>query len=202
MVNINDREAAPYPGDNSVWRVIWKEQEELHYHYRNIEWEKGIGYGVLRADGLDRDVVRSINSPYFQYYLKDLKWRFVEEMQEAKEAQLQGDMEHFKEELTDALHFMMELNVVLNIIHSELFSRSGVSGTSSIYFYGLAANCLKNKPWKKTEQHTDFNKYLILVKHGNDKFRQELLSVMELYEIWELYSKKHQVNQFRIESQY
>lgn len=197
MVNINDREAAPYPGDKDVWLHIWKEQEQLHLHYRDIEYAKGIGYGILIAgDEYDIDNMR------FQAYLKDMKWRFTEEMMEASEAQMKGDHEHFKEELTDALHFMMEMNVVLNIASDQLFVSSGTPGTSAIYFYGLAANCLKNKPWKQTLQRTDKNKYLSLIKQGNEKFRQQLLTVMNLEEIWDKYSRKNQVNQFRMESKY
>lgn len=204
MVNVTDRVAAPYPGDKFVWEQIWREQEELHHKYRQIEWEKHIGYGILRSDGRSIDAPRLLDEPRVQAYIKDLMWRFVEELQEAQEALYEKEWGHFKEELIDALHFMVELNVFLDIgpEPNKLFLSSSVTVVDPVYWYGLAANCLKNKPWKQTEQMTDRVKFERYIRLGNEDFRGRLLTVMNYEEVWDLYSKKHQVNQFRQESNY
>ncbi len=199
MVNVTDREALPFPGNDAVWVTIYDMQRELHYEFRKVEWELGLGYGLMNRPGVNQP---TLDNRYLQAYIKDLMWRFTEEIQEAKEALLLGHQEHFHEELIDALHFMMELNVVVGIPKTRLFQNSGIPATDAIYYFGLAANCLKNKAWKQTEQLTDVNKFKSYVCQGNERFRQQLLINMSLDEIWELYSKKHQVNQFRIGSSY
>ena len=72
-----------------------------------------------------------------------------------------------------------------------------------VYFMGLAANCLKNKPWKSTHIPTDEARFYRCLEDG----RNHLLLIFSLFnctdkDIYNLYMKKNQVNHKRIKSNY
>lgn len=133
---------------------------------------------------------------------------------------------HFLEELIDALHFIVEASIFANmedILISQLeekyevFIETGVGGGESEYcvssaetsfhgcimFFGLAANFLKNKPWKQTQMVTDLARFQLAMKTAwfcyVDMFLALRLGQDDLYK---MYFKKHLVNQFRQKSNY
>lgn len=206
-IKIPELEAEPYT-------QIWNLQLELLQDYKKIEklpeWPVQLD---LRAS---------------QTLLKDFIGRVVEELAEADEHQRHSRTALFKEELADALHFLTETLIFVMPLE-EVYTRAklftywdkakdfisvcqlepGRGHSLQIWFWEttyhlkLAANALKNKPWKQTEmraQSTIFKDHLI----------RALIVFLEGYhmvgmrkkEIFEEYYKKNQINRFRINSKY
>lgn len=139
---------------------------------------------------------------------------------------------HIFEELADVLHFMVEATIISGLpplgdgliplsvwvdwlwdgCNAELFSdvehtpawlEFEVSCYRIVGNLGLAANCLKNKPWKQTHMETDKDQYF---SHFARAW-QALLSVLkslhlDVKDIHNLYFQKNHVNQFRQASKY
>lgn len=85
---------------------------------------------VERKNGVYIPEEVDINSPKDQEYLNTLKFRVIRELVEAaeclknkpwKETHVLTDVEHYKEELADALHFFIELCIQVGITPEELF---------------------------------------------------------------------------------
>jgi len=179
-----------------IWPEIWKAQKELHEKYKAIEEKNRLGWG-LPLDSFD------IDDRSWQYYIKDMMWRVTEELQEAKEAA--ENSPHMFEELIDALHFLVELNIIVGLDPHNPYDRNldYSYDDDPVYHLGIAANCLKNKPWKNDFKETDEGKFLGHILDANTA----LLTVLNYYgmddeDIYILYFKKNQVNQFRIRSNY
>ena len=200
-----------------LWHLIFDAQSRLMDKYEAIEYSNGIGHAVV-PHGLAFD----LDSRFWQAYIKDLCWRATEEIVEAREAYLFHAIEgkaHLLDELSDVTHFIVELlitaRVPKDLLFSELESRKPLpyrvvpSIPPDIYFFnpivflGLAANCLKNKPWKNSHIKIDSVKFyqkLIIAFH---KFRDLCGSVgMDDYGIAALYFLKNDVNHFRINTNY
>ena len=65
------------------------------------------------------------------------------------------------------------------------------------------SNCLKNRVWTQTEPVTDMNHFLEEISDALLFFIEFLIATgLTPEQVFELYLKKHQVNQFRIESKY
>jgi hypothetical protein len=112
-MNVNDVEKVPEV-EGCRLQAIFDRQKELHETYKVIEAKKGIGYGILVSFGLF-----NLDHAESQYYIKDMCWRVTEEMMESLEAMLLFIMQsrpedeiHGIEELSDALHFMVELLII------------------------------------------------------------------------------------------
>ena len=139
------------------------------------------------------------------------------------------DIRHYMEEIIDALHFMVEASIIAgfdahNLVHDRVWEtawenvhegtdtgalgRADYAASKTFAFnvvrgIGLAANCLKNKPWKNTHMHTD-----------KAKFQTELASAwwhmcrllayvgLTHRDVYALYHKKHTVNRFRQDTNY
>ena len=72
-----------------------------------------------------------------------------------------------------------------------------------VFSMGLAANVLKNKPWKQTHMPTDVEKFknkFIKVWADFGVLWQELQCSLE--DVYVLYVKKHDVNKWRQETLY
>lgn len=138
------------------------------------------------------------------------------------------NLRHFFEELIDSLHFLVEASIVAGMpFHNDdswhrsiLIIRAHqrrakikdcidtVGCTTMMTFnfiahMGLAANCLKNKPWKQTQMLTDkdkFNTHLAGAWHSF--FRMWYEYGMSLQDMYVIYAKKARVNEFRQRSQY
>lgn len=101
--------------------LIFEAQKRLKQKYDKIEREKGLFVPELPID---------INNCLTQEYLKSQAYRIVSELVEAteclknkawKQTETFCDVDHFKEELSDALHFFIEFCIVVGISSEELF---------------------------------------------------------------------------------
>lgn len=112
-------------------------QNLLREKYEEIEKKNGIPQGYKNVDGS----VININTPINQYIIKDMAYRCITEIVEAteclknkpwKQTHVLTDKEHMKEEIADALHFFIELCLLLGITAEDLFSyymkKNGVNG--------------------------------------------------------------------------
>lgn len=104
---------------------IWARQHELVMKYLDIE-EKS---GLLQT----RDVPVELDSPEGQARIKDFAWRTIEEVAEAFEVLHKCTydaqaLKHFREELADALHFLVETCILagLNLSASTTPDQDGL----------------------------------------------------------------------------
>lgn len=200
-MNIEDVESKEVNVDESE-KKIFDKQLELMKEYKEIE---NLPTWPLNLDLFEHQVI-----------IKDFKQRGMEEIAEAIEAFKEGNVDHFKEELIDALHFFTELNLLCGknfdffkypdnsrvkdkVILQTLYYNYGVLAEK----YGLLCNTLKNKPWKQTQMKTDQVKFYELLKKSFEQFMLLLYSCgMNRDDIYNYYFRKHEVNKFRIESKY
>jgi len=101
-------------------KLIFEKQRALAERYHDIE-SKNEGREVVKIGELD------INSYAGQRRLKDFAWRVTEEIAEAmltlklrpwKQTPQLTDVDHYVEELIDALHFFVEL-LLLSGLNAE-----------------------------------------------------------------------------------
>ncbi len=203
--------------------AIFKLQKKLMEKYHDIELKNGINYP---------DEPWNLDDKAVQYIIKDMFWRVTEELAEAVEtipplSQLsewrkfwntEVSVRHFFEELSDALHFLVEASIITGLnpkievrIHFKpptAFNVNDDSGVRKhvaeiIFNMGLAANVFKNKPWKQTQISTDVQKFknkLIDVWVDFITLWQKLGCSQE--DIYILYVKKHDVNVWRQNTNY
>jgi len=207
-MNINDVENVPQVEDKLI--AIINKQKELMSKYQQIE-----GMPNYPMD---------IDSKESQKWFKDFFWRIIEEIMEAYECI--SHKEHFEEEIGDAFHFLIEALILINTnldfkidshedssdMLDELFMATleydeNVDPIKPLwevcYRLGLAANCLKNKPWKCSQMLTDKNKF-------NSCMNEVLLAFISMCkffnmnadDLYNTYWKKSEVNKFRIRSNY
>ena len=165
------------------------------------------------------DPPMDINTKETQIWVKDFLWRVTEELMEAYEAYSDGDNEHYLEELSDALHFYLEVFILIDhyprfddVLLETMISRAPDDISDSIgdlmllvvYHMGLAANFLRNKKWKQTQVFVDKDRFYEELDLGFYDLI-DLLIVSGIgckYDLLNLYYKKFQVNQFRQRSRY
>lgn len=208
-MNINNFSSPDeYPVD--LLGDIFTKQKELAEKYHLIEKENGFHVG----DGLEV----GLHDKFGQHRIKDFAWRVTEELMESLEAYREDDKEHCLEELSDALHFMVELCLISGVSHHSLMMVPDVQEPNedewvwsptycmldTIYFLGLACNCLKNKPWKQTQMLTDVIKFQNLIRIAFSSLINCFIAVgvSDDEDIYDLYFRKNKVNQFRQESKY
>ena len=103
-----------------------------------------------------------------------------------KQSNFVGDV--YNLEVNSSQSYVMNGVSVHNCIVEELFE---------------ASNCLKNRVWTQTEPVTDMNHFLEEISDALLFFIEFLIATgLTPEQVFELYLKKHQVNQFRIESKY
>jgi len=205
-------------GKPDLLMEIFKRQNEL--------WDK---YKVIEGDLPDGPV--EINSYSGQRVIKDFLWRITEEIMEAVDALGKNDKDLIREELSDALHFIVELFLitqtvpntwVLNDIilssrvDTPVLSRDGgqrgmekapldfpQAVLRTVYRLGMVGNLLKNKPWKQTPVETD-------EKEFREKLNQAFISFIGVFdssfttaeEIHSVYMGKAEINKTRQEEKY
>lgn len=181
-----------------IWKSIFAKQTELLEKYKEIE---KMPDNILELD--------NINTQRGQILIKDFAWRVTEELAEAWEAK-EINEEHFKEELADALHFLVELTIIAGYNSTFLVNPEGAliadkdtEAWAIVYNLGLMCNTLKNKPWKQSQMLTDEPKF----KEYLQKAWLALLKLLYWYmgsynQIYLYYFKKHKVNEFRVRSKY
>lgn len=107
-MNVDDAvPTADYPADKLA--DIVAKQTELMHKYHGIEKANGL----LQTDAIPVD----LHDRHGQARLKDFAWRVTEEIAEATEAmEIHADIpQHALEELGDALHFLIELDLLAGI---------------------------------------------------------------------------------------
>lgn len=111
IVNVTNFSSIIPEGD--MLETIFKRQQELIDKYHPIE-EENAGHSLPHAPV-------DINTHAGQARLKDFAWRVTEELGEAmnclknkpwKQSHMITDEIHYREELADAFHFMIELFVL------------------------------------------------------------------------------------------
>lgn len=212
-MNIHDFEA---PEFNENWlEDIFEKQNALIVKYADIEQMPPVPMSIHTREG--------------QKWIKDFLWRVTEEMAESFEAfvmlgkevdnqeKMEAHITHNIEELVDALHFIVELIIIVGkdakwareILDAEdlgieLASEYPAQSYWAVtYYLGMVGNCLKNKPWKQTEMPTDGDKfYDNLGKAFKALFN--CFATMDADErmVFSFYTRKNQVNQFRQRSNY
>lgn len=207
MANVNDFTCDVYPED--LLGAIFEHQHELAIKYIPIEKSNGLClYDQIPAD---------IDNAKAQARIKDMSWRAIEEVAEAYEAYEKGEEVHFLEELADALHFLIEKYLLCGFRpkHSlEWYFKmagTGAPNTDRMDSYvgqfcvacGLTCNCLKNKPWKRSQILTDTEKFKKLLEA---EFGQFIILCSRAgfnpTTLYDMYMRKNQVNQFRQRSNY
>jgi len=174
--------------------LIYDRQAELALKYHDIEAKNDLlQFATMPIDIHDR---------FGQARLKDFAWRITEELAEATQALKDHEhiRTHFLEELSDAYHFLIELNLLsslapeaiysyltaehkyysdkhckLEILFDLVFINQGIYSLSEsaynvIQGLGNAMNCLKNKPWKTTHILTDEGEYRRNLIRANEAF--------------------------------
>lgn len=183
MVNVRDYydENLNIKGDKL--KAIFTRQWELMHKYHDIEKEQGL----LVSEKVPVD----LHDRFGQFRLKDFAWRIAEELGEALEALDKNteDFTHFYEEVSDALHFLVEFTILAGVYPDDLvkeqqertenldmletlylkslYGPPAFPGDQKIYVQvavfikNLAVTCntLKNKPWKKTHMLTDVDRF-------------------------------------------
>ena len=224
-MNINDvKEEIEVPKNFvDIWKAIFEKQQALADKYSDIE----------KMGDLLQTTKNNVDTAKGQKWIKDFAWRVTEELAEAFEAKelMARDCDatdasktlpeqlkladeytkHFKEELADALHFLVELTIIAGYNH-EIVTRledrpfekvTEKDAWPTVYKLGLLCNCLKNKPWKQTQMLTDrpkFEKYL--EETWTEMLRLLFIAIGTNEEIYIYYFKKNAVNQFRQRSKY
>lgn len=213
-MNVDDIKKPEVKGDRLI--AIFERQKELIQKYHEIEKKSCIGYGLLTGPF-------NINEQRSQELCKNFAWRITEELAETLECT--EDSNHAKEEAVDALHFLVELLILVGITPKDLVPRNKFLNTdlleniyisqfckilplkkaafNIIYELGLGMNCLKQKPWKQTHVLTDekkFKDHLIRAFSEWIIFAESL--GMDPGETYSFYFRKSEVNTFRINSMY
>lgn len=212
-MNIHDFQA---PAFNENWLdEIFEKQTNLILKYQEIEDMP--------------DWPMSIHTRVSQKWIKDFLWRVTEEMGESFEAYvnlgqettdlalMQAHLTHNIEELIDALHFLVELLILVgkdaNWARELLKNKNeGIQLNieypaqaywAVIYYLSMVGNTLKNKPWKQTEMPTDVDKFDLNLGLA---FKALFIcfETMDADEamVFNFYTRKNQVNKFRQDSNY
>ena len=157
--------------------AIFTRQRELMRLYHPVE----------KANGLlqTSEVPVDLDDPLGQARLKDLAWRFTEELSEAIDAYLnESGWGAVHEELGDALHFLTELTITADGRPSQLvahrdegdalkalyelanrdraaYERSATTCALGrvITALGLAMNHLRNRPWSQRSRPTNQHQF-------------------------------------------
>lgn len=218
-MNINDISEKNIPIMDNFWNDVFKIQHNLIIKYNEIELKvMGIEllYGPINYFHIDNQVV--------QLKIKEYLWRISEELGESYECIQNAedensiDIKHQLEELSDGLHFFVELLIKLNYNPKEIYPLEFIKKTyDRLYknwnqeefylnaFTSLAkiGNCLKNKPWKQSQMQTDRQYMYSKIKEFSEWFMFIFFhNNFSINNIFNIYSRKSQVNQFRQNTNY
>ena len=132
---------------------------------------------------------------------------------------------HFFEEIADAVHFLVEASwlgggpsfadSIVSFVAKRLpltkkppfncpsYNHLDLLVWKIVYHMGLAANCLKNKPWKVTQMSTDSQQFRLALLDSWEAFCDLWKSLGgSQEELYILYAKKNLVNQWRQDTDY
>ena len=197
-----------YKGKIKNWEDFVKAAKEQFVNYEKLEGRDWKKYDF------------SIDCAEDQMLFKDMiQIRCIEELTEASIAFNEGEFEHFKEEITDALNFFISSMVMIeydmkkpsflkNSCSKEMFSMLDELDIHHFFYIiiekiGYLCNLLKNRPWAQSNylvSLTDFNERL------NDLWKEfwELIRILGFneQEVYELFERKFEVNKWRIRTGY
>lgn len=208
MVNINSFTSEERPKD--IIKTIFEKQAELMKSY----WTKPV----------KEDIDTLLGSQEIRKFSKYT----VEELAEAYQA-MEIDWyrwEHSEEEMIDSLHFFIEKLLIANLTYNKILGYLGTDSENlrnlikekaevikdysiesllrlATYHANIADNRLRNKERKEEQLPTNRD---LFYKETAEWFLKYLASFYCLWlnenKLRELYSRKNQVNQFRIKSNY
>lgn len=219
-MNVNDITEVPTDfSQKDRLTQIFDRQHSLMEKYIPIEIRNGLC--------LTQSCPVDLHDRFGQARLKDFFWRCTEELTEAVEASILHDTipAHTKEELADALHFLVEACLLSDLTGDRLFfglesdalielhdvQHSYLKGDETlerlcwdvIYFLGCASNCLKNRPWKQNHQLVDTDKFYAYLREAFFRMIRVFAFVgMDADHIFNMYYRKSEVNKFRQRSNY
>lgn len=211
---MNTQDFTPFPyNEKNCFKEIFQRQKELFERFMLIE----------KLDYKDFD----INCLWDQQLLKDfLQIRFIEELTEA--TMDTNHYDHFEEEITDALNFLVEAYIIygwneknldLWLDPSKEFNSIVSIDENGLMTYnpmilnyylwktveqvGRTCNLLKNRLWKESQYLVDLYLFEPNFKEIWNCFNQVCRLVgINKRRLWELWSLKYQVNLMRIETKY
>lgn len=218
-----------YKGDefhHDTWiRDMWDRQYNVYLKYKQIE-KMPENFGSIQTRETQRwvkDFINRVNEEVAESYesIRDPNMQVLvkkEIRNEEGEFQVIEYDIHRSEELADALHFYLEMLIIIGktpewlIKTFEEYVQRGrrvyvddiiLNYWEVSYQLGMLGNCLKLKPWKQDEVLTDLDK----VDHQLKEVFFALLDVFaangnDHNDIYDLYTRKNQVNQFRQKSGY
>lgn len=208
MVNINSFASEKRPDD--IIKTIFERQAELMKSY----WTK--------------PVWEDIDTLFGSQEIRKFSKYTVEELAEAYQA-MEIDWsrwEHSEEEMIDSLHFFIEKLLIANLTYNKILGYLGTDSENirnlikeksesikdysveallrlATYHANIADNRLRNKERKEEQLPTNRD---LFYKESAEGFLKYLAAFYSLWlnenKLRELYSRKNQVNQFRIKSNY
>lgn len=226
-MNINNvsTEGIEIPKGEDVIGAMFAHQFNLMQKYGPIETKNGHYYPPVNPgmQGLP-----PIDGTHFQLFLKGCMWRVHEELSEAAEVYYEKEAfktdDHFLEEISDALHFLIELSWfcvdeeftprhvafamgnAFGTYETKEFSSAGITMsymTGVMVFLGLTGNVLKNKPWKTSHMRTDKRRLTDCLIRVWGQFFLMIRSIgLDESGMYKLYFRKMKVNEFRQASNY
>lgn len=232
-MNIDDVKDSDIKGSTDPFGDIFRGQLALMTKYKPIEKASGVVMPEADWPAGVEFPRYNIDDPKLQSYLKDMFWRATEEMGEAFEdpdisiwhltgwsPTLSDSVRHVYEELIDSLHFLTEACILGGLTPDEVSKTwENVAAVPMdedppafqverlswefIKYLGLAANTLKNKPWKQSHMRTDSERFKRNLTCAVAAFFELLHEAgLKAADIHLIYFKKHAVNQFRQRSKY
>ena len=164
-------------------------------------------------------VPAELDDRHDQLRIKELAWRVTEEIAEASRALSYGSPSDYHMEISDVIHFLVELMIVsgltpesdpeLSLEQAYLKARQGggppvQSTLQELWFavvesLGLAMNQLKNRPWKEKSRETDrpeyFNQLRLTFFNLVTVCVESEVESPEMFH--QLYFRKNEINQQR-----
>jgi len=204
MVNVNSFVAEATP--DNILREIFRKQAEL--------MEK---YGT-------KPVWDEIDTLQGAQEIRKYSKYTCEELAEAYEAK--DNKDHMQEELIDALHFLVEKLQIANLTFDKILLYSWQKEETlwdniksnaedyrlenlefyfrkAAYWTNIPDNRLRNKEWKNEQIATNRELFYKECSNGFFAFLIALWNLgLDKDKLWDLYSRKNQVNHFRIKSNY
>ncbi len=216
-MNVDDIKGDVIPTDFSEHdrlELIFMRQHALMSKYIPIE----VSNKLCHTESCPVD----LHDKFGQARLKDFFWRVTEELGESVEAfRIHPELRnHMLEELADAMHFLVEVNLLAGLNYHEYgtpeecrlegLAKASCDGVDIetgcfevIYYLTLASNCLKNRPWKMNHQLADVRKFQGYLRKCLPLLIDVFVSQgMSADEIFRMYWKKSEVNKFRQRSNY
>lgn len=191
-------------------KKIFEKQHKLIKKYQKIEQQNGIYIAKFPEE---------FHTHLGQERLRNLTFRFVEELFEVYQEFANNNISNIYEELSDALHFLTELSIetkikpeqIANLIELnnskinrsiyELFEKFYLRILSDVYD---SIKFLKIKPWRQSIEKTDFSDYQQSILSIWISFFDllNLCGIKTAKQIYLLYNNKNLINQKRIKNNY